>query len=128
MVNFISQMNVCQEIQVSGKSLSGQAACCGVLCFPEMRGMWQGGLQLPAVGTDTLAGKQLEMCLLLHQAKGFLPVARSAVKHSGSIIVCVVRQGCQFQVSKIASQVFQHKICLENRDLIFKTLSFLFAS
>lgn len=35
------------------KSLSGQAACCGVLCFTDMRGMWQGGLQFPAVGTNT---------------------------------------------------------------------------
>lgn len=57
---------MCQEIQASGKSVSGQAACCGVLSFTDMRGMWQGGLQFPAVGTNTLAGKQLGMCLLLH--------------------------------------------------------------
>lgn len=51
-------------------------------------------------------------------------MAISAVKHRGSMIVCVVRQGCQFQVSKISSQIFLHKICLENIDLIFKRLFF----
>lgn len=48
------------------KSLSGQTACCGLLCFTDMRGMWQGGLQFPAAGTNTLAGKQLGKYLLLH--------------------------------------------------------------